>query len=205
MSNEQKKKDGEDIRNLKIRLDSLTTAIDNNSEIQQVVPEAGLIQKYQKNNNTEISLLEEEEFSTLTEQVAALQFNGKKQEEICTLLNIEPREFKMVVLSEQFQDVKRRLAEDQKTYILSKSLAKVDQAFEKLGNLIKCADEDKVSLSAVALVLEQANRLLEDQRGNFAGSIIGGAIKEANKQGDEVSVSLAHIIMKRRKERGLSD
>ena len=205
MPNEQKKQDGEDIRNLKIRLDSLSKAIDNNSEIQQVVPEAGLIQKYQENNNTEIALLEEEEFSNLTEQVAALQFNGKKQEEICTLLNIEPKDFKMVVLSDQFQDVKRRLAEDQKTYILSKSLAKVDQAFNKLGDLIKCADEDKTSLNAIALVLEQAHRLLEDQRGNSPSSLFGGAIKEANKQGEEVTVSLAHIIMKKRQERGLKD
>lgn len=205
MPNEQKKQDGEDIRNLKLRLDSLTKAIDDNSEIQQVIPEAGLIQKYQENNNTEIALLEEEEFSNLTEQVAALQFNGKRQEEICTLLNIEPREFKAVVLSEQFQEVKKRLAEDQKTYILSKSLAKVDQAFNKLGDLIKCADEDKTSLNAIALVLEQAHRLLEDQRGNSPSTLFGGAIKEANKQGDEVSVLLAHIIMKKRQERGLKD
>jgi len=205
LGNEQKKQDGEDIRNLKTRLDSLTKAIDNNSEIQEIVPEASLIQRYQENNNTEIDILEEEQFSNLTEQVAALQFAGKKQEEICTLLNIEPKEFKTVVLSEQFQDVKRRLAEDQKTYILSKSLAKVDQAFNKLGDLIKCADEDKTSLNAIALVLEQAHRLLEDQRGNSPTTLFGGAIKEANKQGDEVSVSLAHIIMKKRQERGLKD
>lgn len=205
MSNEIKKKDNEDIRNLKNRLDSLTKAIDDNTEIQEVVPEISMIQKYQENNN-EIAVLEEEEaFSNLTEQVAALQFAGKKQEEICTLLNIMPKEFKAVVLSDQFQDVKRRLAEDQKTYILSKSLQKVDQAFQKLGDLIKCADEDKTSLNAIALVLEQAHRLLEDQRGNSPAALFGGAIKEANKQGDEVSVSLAHIIMKKRQERGLKD
>jgi len=205
VSNEQKKQDGEDIRNLKTRLDSLTKAIDENSEIQEIVPEASLIQQYQENNNTSLVLLEEEEFSNLTEQVAALQFAGKQQTEICTFLSINAKEFKAVVLSEQFQEVKRRLAEDQKTYILSKSLQKVDKAFDKLGDLIKCADEDKTSLNAIALVLEQANRLLEDQRGNSPNTLFGGAIKEANKQGDEVSVSLAHIIMKKRKERGLLD
>lgn len=205
MPNKQKQQDGEDIRNLKQRLDLLTKAIDENTEIQEVIPEASLIQKYQENNQSAIAVLEDEEFSNLTEQVAALQFSGKKQEEICKILSIDSKEFKLVVLSEQFQDVKRRLAEDQKTYILSKSLAKVDQAFQKLGDLIKCADEDKTSLNAIALVLEQAHRLLEDQKGNSPSALFGGAIKEANKQGDEVSVSLAHIIMKRRQERGLKE
>ena len=190
MSNEQKKQDGEDIRNLKLRLDSLTKAIDNNSEIQQIVPEASLIQKYQENNNTEIALLEEEEFSTLTEQVAALQFNGKRQEEICTLLNIEPKEFKAVVLSEQFQDVKRRLAEDQKTYILSKVLNQVDGAMKKLSELIRCSDEDKTSLNGIALVLEQANRLLSDQQGNTFSNTIGNIAKRASETDSDVQVSL---------------
>jgi hypothetical protein len=202
MGNIDKKKDNDNLRDFRERIDTLSKVIDTKNEIVEVIPEMGLIEKYRAQDN--VVVLENEELSNLIEQIASLQFAGKKTEEICKLLEIDQKTLKSAVLTEEFSDVKKRLAEDQKTYLLSKVLLQVDGAMKKLGELVKVADEDKTSLNAIALVLEQANRLLADQQGNY-GNQLGGLIRGATKNGDEVQVSLAHIIMKKRAERGLKD
>lgn len=203
MSNKDKKSENDNLRELKEKLNTLDKFIDEKSEIVDITPELGLIDKYHDKKSEEL-ILEDDAFSNVIEQVAALQFSGKKQDEICKFLDLSPKEFKTIVLTEEFQNVKKRLLEDQKTYILSKALEQIDGAFDKIKKLIKVADEDKTSLNAVALLLDQISRLSNDIQGNFAGSL-GGLAKKAQEEGADVEVNLAQIIMKNRKNRGLSN
>jgi len=200
MSNISKKQDNDNFREVQTKLNELNRVVKAKDEVVDITPEASLIEKYQ--DQSSVDVVEDEQFSTLCEQTAALQFAGSKKDDICTALEIEPRVYKEIVLSQDFIDIKRRIAEDQKVNILSKILGQVDSAIMALAELLDSADEDRVKLNAAALVLEHASRLLEEQKASFPN--IGNIIKDAASGGEPVTLTLAQIILRQREERGLS-
>jgi hypothetical protein len=200
LSNNGKKYDNDNIRTIQSKLNELNRIVREKDKVVDVTPEASLIEKYQDQNLPDV--VEDDAFSTLCERVAALQFAGNKKEDICSALEIDTKTYKDIVLSDSFIAVKKRIAEDNKVYILSRILNQVDSAIMTLADLQQVADEDKVRLNAAALVLEHASRLLEEQKAYMPN--IENVIKDAAKGTEPVTVTLAQIILKNREDRGLS-
>jgi hypothetical protein len=201
MSNKEKKDDNDTLRKLNETLNALTRISIEKDKIVEEIPEITTLEKYKENNTPDV--VEDEAFSNLVEQVAALQFIGKNKDEICKILSIDTKTFKDVVLDENFQNVKKRLAEDKKVYILSQLLDRIDEGMTALRELISTSDEDKTRLNAVALLLEQTTRLLDDQK---TASVDGYAdlLKRSNVNPADVErVNFAQVILRARSERGL--
>jgi len=199
MSNNGKKQENDSMRSVQSKLNELNRIVRQKDETIQSNPETTLIDRYK--DQSQVAVVEDETFSNLCEQVAALQFAGNKKDKICETLEINPRLYKEIVLSQDFADVKKRIAEDNKVVILSKILNQVDAAMIALSELLETADEDRVRLNAAALVLEHASRLLEEQKSQFPN--IQNVIKDAAAGSEPVTVTLAQIIMKQREDRGL--
>jgi hypothetical protein len=200
MANDGKKIENDSIREVQSKLNELNRIVREKDATVESIPEVSLIQKYQ--NESLPDVVEDEQFASLCEQTAALQYNGSKKEDICKALEIDARKYKEIVLSQDFIDIKRRIAEDHKVTILSKVLGQVDAAIFALSELLDTADEDRVKLNAAALVLEHASRLLEDQKSSFPS--ISNVIKDAANSGEPVTLTLAQVIMRQRDERGLN-
>ena len=195
-----KKQDNDNIRTVQAKLNELNRVVREKNEAVDITPEASLIDKYQSQSLPAV-VEEDEQFSNLCEKVAALQFAGNKKDKICEALEIDPKIYKEIVVSQDFIDIKKRISEDEKVNILTKILGQVDAAIFALSELLDTADEDRVKLNAAALVLEHASRLLEEQKSQFPN--IQNVIKDAASGSDSVTVSLAQIIMRQRDERGL--
>lgn len=199
MSNDEKKQENDSIRSIQSTFNTLNRLVKEKTSLVATTPEVGLVEPYQNQNLPDV--LEDEAFGNQCEQVAALQFAGQKKEAICKTLEIELRDYKKIVLSQEFVDIKKRIAEDQKVNILSKILGQVDSAVMALAELMDTADEDRVKLNAAALVLEHASRLLEEQKSQFPN--IQNVIRDAAQSGEPVVMNLAQVIMNQRAERGL--
>jgi len=200
MANNDRKLENDSIRGVQSTLNELNRVVREKDAVVESIPEVSLIDKY--HNESLPDVVEDEQFANLCEQTAALQYAGSKKDDICKALEIDPRKYKEIVLSQDFIDVKRRIAEDHKVNILSKILGQVDSAVIALADLLDTADEDRTKLNAAALVLEHAQRLLEDQKSQFPN--IGNVIKDAADSGQPVMVSLAQVIMRQRDDRGLN-
>jgi len=200
MTNDGRKLENDSIRGVQSTLNELNRIVREKDAIVENTPEVSLITKYKDQNLPDI--VEDEQFANLCEQTAALQFAGNKKDDICRVLEIDPRKYKEIVLSQDFLDIKRRIAEDQKVNILSKILGQVDTAVIALSELMVTADEDRTRLNAAALVLEHAQRLLEEQKASFPN--ISNVIKDAANSGEPVTLTLAQVIMRQRDERGLN-
>lgn len=200
MSNIDKKFENDSIRTVQSKLNDLNRLVREKEALVEVTPEVNLITKYQ--DQTLPDVVEDEQFASLCEQAAALQYAGNKKDEICNTLGIDLKKYKEIVLSQDFLDIKRRIAEDHKVNILSKVLGQVDSAIMALAELMNVADEDRVRLNAAALVLEHAARLLEEQKSQFPS--INNVIKDAANSGEPVTLTLAQVIMRQRDERGLN-
>jgi len=200
MANNDRKLENDSIRGVQSTLNELNRIVREKDEVVESIPEVSLITKYQ--NESLPDVVEDEQFASLCEQTAALQYSGSKKDDICKALEIEPRKYKEIVLSQDFIDVKRRIAEDHKVNILSKILGQVDAAVIALADLLDTADEDRTKLNAAALVLEHAQRLLEDQKASFPN--INNVIKDAADSGQPVIMNLAQVIMRQRDDRGLN-
>lgn len=198
MSNDEKKADNDSIRSIQSKFNTLNRLVKEKEAIEKTT-DVSLIEPYQ--NKSLVDVIETEVFTSQCEQVAALQFAGKKKDDICETLGIDLKEYKGIVLSQDFIDVKKRIAEDQKVNILSKILGQVDSAVMALAELMDTADEDRVRLNAAALVLEHASRLLEEQKTQFPN--IQNVIRDAAQSGEPVVMNLAQVIMNQRAERGL--
>lgn len=199
MSDIGKKQENDGLRQLQSKLNALTRAVRENETTLEAHPEASLIEKYKEQSLPVV--VEDEAFSNLCEQAAALQFAGNDKNKICEALQIDFKKYKEIVLSQEFIEVKKRIAEDQKVNILSKVLGQIDSAIFALSELLDTADEDRVKLNAAALVLEHAQRLLEEQKAQFPS--INNVIKDAANSGEPVTLTLAQVIMRQRSERGL--
>lgn len=202
MSNEAKRQENNSIRKIRSALDNLNTLAKAKDEIIETTPALAEVDKFQ--NNNAVDVLEDSQFAELCEQVAALQFSGETKDSICKSLAITITKYKEIVLSQDFSDVKRRIAEDQKTNILSKVLKQVDSAILALEDLTATADEDKTRLNAAALVLEYAARLLEEQKQtspSFNGALRDAAAGAVAGGG---TVTLQQMIINQRASRGLS-
>jgi len=200
MANDDRKLENDSIRGVQSTLNELNRLVREKDSVVSTIPEVSLITKYQ--NESLPDVVEDEQFASLCEQTAALQFAGNKKDDICKVLEIDPKKYKEIVLSQDFLDIKRRIAEDQKVNILSKILGQVDAAVFALSELMDTADEDRTRLNAAALVLEHAQRLLEEQKSQFPS--IGNVIKDAANSGEPVTLTLAQVIMRQRDERGLN-
>lgn len=201
MGNNDRKLENDSIRKVQSTLNELNRIVKEKDVVVESTPEVGLITKYQDQNLPDV-IEEDEEFANLCERAAALQYSGSKKQDICDALEIDSKRYKEIVLSQDFIDIKRRIAEDHKVNILSKILGQVDSAVMALAELLVTADEDRTKLNAAALVLEHAQRLLEEQRNSFPN--ISNVIKDAADSGQPVMVSLAQVIMRQRDERGLN-
>ena len=200
MANNGKKLENDSIRSVQSTLNELNRVVRDKDIAVETIPEASLITKYQ--NESLPDVVEDEQFANLCEQTAALQFAGSKKDDICNALEIDPKKYKEIVLSQDFIEIKKRLAEDQKVNILSKVLSQVDAAIFALSELLDTADEDRTKLNAAALVLEHAQRLLEEQKSSFPS--ISNVIRDAANSGEPVTLTLAQVIMRQRDERGLN-
>lgn len=200
MADNDRKLENDSIRKVQSTLNELNRVVREKDGLVEIHPEATLITKYQ--NESLPDVVEDEQFANLCEQTAALQFSGSKKDDICKALEIDARKYKEIVLSQDFLDIKRRIAEDQKVNILSKVLGQVDSAIIALADLLDTADEDRTKLNAAALVLEHAQRLLEEQKSQFPN--ISNVIKDAANSGEPVTLTLAQVIMRQRDERGLN-
>ncbi len=199
MSNDEKKADNDSVRAIASTFNTLNRLVREKESLVASTPETTLPAQYSE--QSDIDVLEDEAFANQCEQVAALQFAGQKKESICKTLEIELRDYKKIVLSQEFIDIKKRIAEDQKVNILSKILGQVDSAVMALAELMDTADEDRVKLNAAALVLEHASRLLEEQKSQFPN--IQNVIRDAAESGQPVIMNLASVILNQRRERGL--
>ena len=200
MGNNERKSDNDSIRKVQSSLNELNRLVTEKNNTVATIPEVSLIDKYHDQSLPDV--VEDEEFANLCEQTAALQFAGSKKDEVCKALEIDPKKYKEIVLSQDFLDIKKRIAEDLKINILSKILGQVDSAIMALAELMNVADEDRTKLNAAALVLEHASRLLEEQKSQFPN--IGNVIKDAANSGEPVTLTLAQVIMRQRDERGLN-
>jgi hypothetical protein len=198
MSNDVKKNENDNFRTIQSTLNELNRLVKNKKEVEDEIPETSLVVPYQQ---TLPSVIEDEEFSDLCEKTAALQFNKQTVEQICVALSIDLKKYKEIATSQEFINIKKRIAEDQKVNILSKVLGQVDSAINALSELMETADEDKVRLNAAAIILEQASQLLEEQR--ISNPDITSVLQNATKDSEPVTVTLAQVIMKQRADRGL--
>jgi hypothetical protein len=199
MSNDEKKADNDSVRAIASTFNTLNRLVREKETLNTTIPEVTLPAEYSDQSTPDV--IEDEAFANQCEQVAALQFSGQKKEFICKTLEIELRDYKKIVLSQEFVDIKKRIAEDQKVNILSKILGQVDAAVIALAELMDTADEDRVRLNAAALVLEHASRLLEEQKSQFPN--IQNVIRDAAQTGEPVIMNLAQVILNQRRERGL--
>ena len=199
MGNDEKKADNDSIRSIQSTFNTLNRLVREKEEVVASTPEANLPATYSDQSLPDV--IENEAFANQCEQVAALQFAGQKKEAICKTLEIELKDYKKIVLSQEFVDIKKRIAEDHKVNILSKILNQVDSAVMALAELMDTADEDRTRLNAAALVLEHASRLLEEQKSQMPS--FQSVIKDAAATGEPVIMNLAQVIMNQRSERGL--
>jgi len=154
MGNEEKKADNDSVRAIASTFNTLNRLVREKESLNASVPEATLPAQY--SDQSSVDVIEDEAFANQCEQVAALQFAGQKKDAICKTLEIELKDYKKIVLSPEFVEIKKRIAEDQKVNILSKILGQVDSAVMALAELMDTADEDRTRLNAAALVLEHA-------------------------------------------------
>lgn len=201
MSNNDRKLENDSIRGVQSTLNELNRLVREKDTVIDTIPEVSLITKYQ--NESLPDVVEDEQFANLCEQAAALQYAGSKKEDICRALEIDPKKYKEIVLSQDFIDVKKRISEDYKINILSKILLQVDSAVIALAELMDNADEDRTRLNAAALVLETAARMLEEQKSQFPS--INNVIRDAAATGEPVIMNLAQVIMNQRASRGLDN
>lgn len=152
MGNNDRKLENDSIRKVQSTLNELNRIVKEKDVVVESTPEVGLITKYQDQNLPDV-IEEDEEFANLCERAAALQYSGSKKQDICDALEIDSKRYKEIVLSQDFIDIKRRIAEDHKVNILSKILGQVDSAVMALAELLVTADEDRTKLNAAALVL----------------------------------------------------
>lgn len=199
MGNEEKKATNDSVRAIASTFNTLNRLVREKEALVEATPDVTLPAEY--TDQSSVDTLEDEVFANQCEQVAALQFSGQKKDSICETLEIEPRDYKKIVLSQEFIDIKRRIAEDQKINILSKILGQVDSAVIALAELMENADEDRTRLNAAALVLEHASRLLEDQKNQMPS--FQNVIRDAAESGQPVIMNLASVILNQRRERGL--
>jgi hypothetical protein len=206
MSNKEKKNDNDNFRSIQSTLNNLNKIIKDERDLVDQIPEISALEKYQTELNSNIAVVDDEDYTKLIENVAALQFAGKKRDEICKALDISHKKFKEIVCSEEYLELKKLLLDDQKSYIMSQVLKKVDSALKNLDELINTADEDKTKLNAIALVLEQAQKLIEDQKLSSvnANTMLSQIAQNAAKNGNNVSITLAELIINQRKDRGLN-
>jgi hypothetical protein len=202
MGNDIRKQQNDSIRKIRGTLDTLNQLVQQKTEVVEKTPELALVDKFDA--QSDVAVLEDDQFAAHCEQVAALQFSSETKDTICKVVNISQNRYKEIVTSDEFVDVKRRIAEDQKTLILSKVLKQVDSAMDALAELTVHADEDKTRLNAAALVLEHAARLLEDQKvsspsfGKALGEAAAGVVAGGG------TVTLSQMIINQRASRGLS-
>lgn len=199
MGNEEKKADNDSVRAIASTFNTLNRLVREKEGLNAAIPETTLPAQY--SDQSSVDVIEDEAFANQCEQVAALQFAGQKKDSICKTLEIELKDYKKIVLSPEFANIKKRIAEDQKVNILSKILGQVDSAVMALAELMQAADEDRTRLNAAALVLEHASRLLEEQKNQFPN--INNVIRDAANSGEPVVMNLAQVIMRQRDERGL--
>jgi hypothetical protein len=206
MGNDIRREQNNGIRKIRTTLDTLNQLVKTKEEIVEKTPEFGFVDKFSAQSDVAV-VEEDEQFAELCEQVAGLQFSGEEKNNICKTLAIPATEYKRVVMSNEFADVKRRIAEDQKMNILAKVLKQVDAAVKALEDLAACADDDKTRLNAAALVLETATRLLEEQKfttvtpNGFDGAMNNAAAGALAGGG---TVTLQQMIIAQRASRGLS-
>ncbi len=199
MSNDEKKADNDSVRAIASTFNALNRLVREKETLVAATPEATLPDLY--NTQSSPAVVEDEAFANQCEQVAALQFSGQKKDAICKTLEIDLRDYKKIVLSPEFAEIKKRIAEDQKVNILSKILNQVDSAVMALAELMDTADEDRTRLNAAALVLEHAARLLDEQKSQMPS--FQNVIRDAAATGEPVIMNLAQVIMNQRAERGL--
>jgi len=198
MGNDEKKADNDSIRSIQSTFNTLNRLV-KEKEAVSASTDVAVVEPYQ--NQSDVDVIEDEAFASQCEQTAALQFSGQKKEDICKVLGVDLKDYKKIVLSQEFIDIKKRIAEDQKVNILSKMLGQVDAAVMALAELMDTADEDRVKLNAAALVLEHVSRLLEEQKSQFPN--IQNVIRDAAQSGEPVVMNLAQVILNQRRERGL--
>ncbi len=204
MGNDIRREQNNSIRKIKSTLDTLNQLVKTKEDIITKTPELSLVDKFA--TQSDVTVVEDEQFSSLCEQAASLQFSGEEKNSICKTLDISAHKYKEIVLSPEFIEIKRRIAEDQKMNLLAKVLKQVDGAISALEDLAGCADEDKTRLNAAALILEHTERLLDDQKSsalspqfnNTMNNAAAGALAEGG------TVTLQQMIINQRASRGLS-
>jgi hypothetical protein len=194
--------DGNDgLRDMQKELNDLNRLVRAKEGIIENNPQLSSIKKV----NTGLSIVEmdNEEFSSLVEKVATMQFEGNKRQDIMLSLGLSSKEFKEIILSAEFEDIKQKLVQDNKTYLMAKILGKFDDAINTLSDLLVTADEDKVRMQSAALLIENAKELLQDALNDRTASTISQVAKAAASGGDETTIRLAEFVIGKRKERGL--
>jgi hypothetical protein len=193
--------DNSGLRNLQKELNELNQLVRTKDGIVESSSELSNIE----NTNKYLSPvdIDNEEFSGLVEKVAVMQFEGNKRQDIMLSLGLSSKEFKEIILSAEFEDIKQKLVQDNKTYLLAKILGKFDDAINTLSDLLVTADEDKVRMQSAALLIENAKELLNEAMVDKNASTISQVAKAAASGGDETTIRLAEFVIGKRKERGL--
>jgi hypothetical protein len=200
MGNDEIKKDNDNIREIQKGLNELNKLVSKKQDVIETIPELSELQKIQNINLPDI--VEDDQFSELVEKVAAAQFTGSKKADILVTFQIDNRQYKEIVTSKEYSEINKRLAEDQRTYLLSKVLNQLDTAVDTLANLMEVADEDKVRMQSAALILEHAQEMLKEHR--TSAPTIANLVQNAANSENVAQVNIAQFIMASRRERGLS-
>jgi len=189
------------LRDMQRELNDLNRLVRAKDGIVESNPQLSSIEKI--NSGLSIVEIDNEEFSSLVEKVATMQFEGNKRQDIMLSLGLSSKEFKEIILSAEFEDIKQKLVQDNKTYLMAKILGKFDDAINTLSDLLVTADEDKVRMQSAALLIENAKELLQDALNDRTASTISQVAKAAASGGDETTIRLAEFVIGKRKERGL--
>jgi hypothetical protein len=189
------------LRDMQRELNDLNRLVKAKNSIVEANTQLTGIEK--TNQSLSIVEIDNEEFSSLVEKVASMQFEGNKRQDIMLSLGLSRKEFKEIILSAEYEDIKQKLVQDNKTYLLAKILGKFDDAINTLSDLLVTADEDKVRMQSAALLIENAKELLQDALNDRTASTISQVAKVAASGGDETTIRLAEFVIGKRKERGL--
>jgi hypothetical protein len=193
--------DNDGLRDMQRELNDLNRLVKAKNSIVEANTQLTGIEK--TNQSLSIVEIDNEEFSSLVEKVASMQFEGNKRQDIMLSLGLSGKEFKEIILSAEYEDIKQKLVQDNKTYLLAKILGKFDDAINTLSDLLVTADEDKVRMQSAALLIENAKELLQDALNDRTASTISQVAKAAASGGDETTIRLAEFVIGKRKERGL--
>lgn len=189
------------LRDMQRELNDLNRLVRAKDGIVESNPQLSSIEKI--SSGLSIVEIDNEEFSSLVEKVATMQFEGNKRQDVMLSLGLSGKEFKEIILSAEFEDIKQKLVQDNKTYLMAKVLGKFDDAINTLSDLLVTADEDKVRMQSAALLIENAKELLQDAMNDRTGSTISQVAKAAAAGGDETTIRLAEFVIGKRRERGL--